>query len=333
MPSFFYFAYGSNMLEERLRKRCPSAIFCGIAYVCGYELRFNKRSKDCSGKANIVKIKNNKNKLYGVIFKINKNELSKLDKAEGNGYERKDDFIVVKVNNNQEIIVTTYFAKRGAINENLKPYHWYKQLILWGAIKAKLPNNYLAKLVAIKAERDYDEKRNEENLTKLKDVKNNSFPKKNPDMKIADQYTVADWEAMRTILAKGRNCEIKVSGRPDDWKQAFEIFFKKRIETRYFEPIRLLQEHGENKGEGFAIVALQCSLIEFLASIRTGQNYKHCQSGSDECEKYEYCQSSKLFTDFLRDEEPFKKAFSCKVKADSFYKHIRCSLLHEARTK
>ena len=49
-----YFAFGSNMLLERIKKRVPSARVLGNATLGGYALRFNKLSKDGSGKANIV---------------------------------------------------------------------------------------------------------------------------------------------------------------------------------------------------------------------------------------------------------------------------------------
>ena len=315
------------MLLERLQERCPSAQFVGSAYVCGYELRFSKRSKDCSGKATIVESKGNHEKLYGALFQIEKAELPDLDKAEGSGYERRDDFVVVKMADNEEIEVTTYFAKPGATGEFLKPYGWYKQLVLWAAVQAKLPASYLAKLVAIEADRDTDCQRNNSALGLLNDTADGVFSEGNWDMKIADQHTVADWKAMKTRLDPGN---------PDNWEDAFNLFFRKRIETRYFSPIKQLIKEDKKAGEGFAIVALQCSLIEFLASTRTGQKYKHCpqieKKKNIECGPHEYCHSSKLFIDFLYNQKPFKAYFKSKGKADYFYENVRCALLHEART-
>lgn len=322
MAQFYYFAYGSNMLVERLQDRCPSANFAGSAYVCGYELQFSKRSKDCSGKATIVESKEAGEKLYGALFQIEKNELDELDRAEGPGYERQDDFVVVRVDNDQEIEVSTYFAKSGAMGEHLKPYSWYKQLILWGAIQAKLPGCYLTRLIAIEAGRDPVVDRNKKSLEILKGLANCVFSKGTWDLKIADQLTVADWKAMKSKL---------VPGKSDNWKYAFNLFFMKRIKTRYFEPIRLLQDHGENKGEGFSIVALQCSLIEFLASTRTGKNYKHGATEEERRNQNKYSSSQLVFTKFLRDYLPFKD-YSSNL-AGCFYTHVRCALLHEARTK
>ncbi len=141
-----YFAYGSNMLVERLQARCPSAKLVGSAYVCGYELQFTKRSIDCSGKATIVESKDNHEKLYGALFEMDEKDLDALDKAEGAGYERRNDFTVVKVKGDEKIVVTTYFAKPREIDANLVPFHWYKNLVVVGARQSGLPNSYISKL-------------------------------------------------------------------------------------------------------------------------------------------------------------------------------------------
>ena len=49
-----YFAYGSNMLEQRLKDRVKSAEFLLNAWIRGYEVRFRKMSIDGSGKADLV---------------------------------------------------------------------------------------------------------------------------------------------------------------------------------------------------------------------------------------------------------------------------------------
>lgn len=48
------FCYGSNMSSERITERCSSSRFISRARVTGWKLLFNKRSKDGSGKANLV---------------------------------------------------------------------------------------------------------------------------------------------------------------------------------------------------------------------------------------------------------------------------------------
>jgi len=146
-----------------------------------------------------------------------------------------------------------------------------------------------------------------------------------PDnMEIAGHFTVADWKAMKTVLESEKS-SVEI------WKLAFEIFFRTRIETRYFEPIKLLQEHGKKIGEGFSIVTLQCSLIEFLASTRSGKSYKFRATESERKKKFKYSSGRLLFINFLREVFPFNAHFF--QLAGCFYTHVRCALLHEARTK
>ena len=52
--SFLFFAYGSNMLTDRLRERCPDARPLGAAIARGYVLSFSKRSRDGSSKATLL---------------------------------------------------------------------------------------------------------------------------------------------------------------------------------------------------------------------------------------------------------------------------------------
>ena len=147
------------------------------------------------------------------------------------------------------------------------------------------------------------------------------------DVKIAGEFTVDDWKARKIVL--------EAVGGPQNWKQAYEDFFVGRLKTRYFEPIDLLIEHGVKAGEGFSIVALHCTLIEFLASTLEGKAHKHPpdDAGPDwKCGDYEYSNPSTLFKEFLSSAIPFKKYFS-KTQACKFYENVRCPLLHEARTK
>ena len=156
------------------------------------------------------------------------------------------------------------------------------------------------------------------------------------DVQIAGKLTVADW--------KDRKEKLETIGGPDNWKQAYNDFFLTRLETRHFKPISLLIEHGGKAGVGFSIVALQCSLIEFLASTLKGKSYKHIGlKECDDCGKLikpetkpsenQYISSSGLFTGFLRSEIPFKNYFVSRDIADDFYANVRNSLFHEARTK
>ena len=146
MATFTYFAYGSNMLLERLQKRCKTARFLGVAIAHGYTLAFSKKSKDGSGKATIARTANDDTALYGALYEIDLKDRAQLDRDEGFEYYRTDEFVVRRVDNNEKLTVTTYVANHSAIDNNLMPYHWYKKLILAGARQTKLPDFFIANI-------------------------------------------------------------------------------------------------------------------------------------------------------------------------------------------
>ena len=86
----YYFAYGSNMDEEDLRKWCesegrtlPEWRLIGAACLEGYELSFNYRSvRREGGAANLMERPGRR--AYGLLFEITKNrDLETIRKKEG----------------------------------------------------------------------------------------------------------------------------------------------------------------------------------------------------------------------------------------------------------
>jgi hypothetical protein len=140
---------------------------------------------------------------------------------------------------------------------------------------------------------------------------------------IAGWKTPDDWRAFRATLIVG--------GDAAPWQKAFVDYFQERLRLRYLNPIRVLQDNGTFQGEGFSILIIQCSLIEFLESTVRGLTYRYLHRG-DVLGRYEYSASGALFAHFLCQRQPFAGQFDQEL-ADDFYLGIRCGLLHEARTK
>jgi hypothetical protein len=115
------------------------------------------------------------------------------------------------------------------------------------------------------------------------------------------------------------------------WEKAYEDYFVQRLRLRYLDPIKVLQENGTYQGEGFSIVAIQCTLVEFLESTLQGVRYRYLGRGESPGE-YEYSSSREIFTQFLTTRKPFSDYFDNSL-AMEFYVNIRCALLHEACTK
>ncbi len=151
---FYYFAYGSNMLTERLRARCPSANLIGNASKDNYVLEFNKRSKDGSGKATLRREAGPGRRVVGVLFEIESTEKKRLDQAEGRGkgYDRCDSFIVRLANGGDPIDTACYVATE--TDHHLKPYDWYLALVVGGAREHHLDEEYIAHLSQFSYEDD-----------------------------------------------------------------------------------------------------------------------------------------------------------------------------------
>jgi gamma-glutamylcyclotransferase len=157
---FLYFAYGSNMLTRRLRKRTPSAAAIGTGFVEGHRLSFDKVSTDGSGKCNIAPTNDPADRVYGVLFSIKIREAQKLDEAEGvgKGYHKSS---VQVVSPTGVQVAVAYIADN--TNSLLLPYDWYKDFVVRGAIEHKLPAVYVRRLQTAGSQRDSNEKRRARN--------------------------------------------------------------------------------------------------------------------------------------------------------------------------
>mgnify|MGYP003603040883 FL=1 len=148
--------------------------------------------------------------------------------------------------------------------------------------------------------------------------------KLNQDMKIAGNLTISNWNE----LSKNLNCE-----NDDNWGLAF-YFFEERIKTRYINPIKSILEIGDNLGEGFAVVNLQCSLIETIESFINGCNSEYnSRKRKTQWKKgvtIIFNSNKEIFISFFNNRTPFKEL---NIDGGLFYQDVRCGLLHETQTK
>lgn len=141
---------------------------------------------------------------------------------------------------------------------------------------------------------------------------------------IAGTKTDEDWRNFRPLLLGAADAAL--------WQTAFHEYLRERLRLRYLEPIAVLQANGTLQGEGFSIVAVQCTLIEFLESTVRGVRYRFTRKG-EQLGEFEYSSSSQMFEDFLVSRRPFNIDFASRELAHEFYTAVRCGLLHEAQTK
>lgn len=124
---------------------------------------------------------------------------------------------------------------------------------------------------------------------------------------ISDNYTYEDYKKL----------DFKLESTEDIWEIAIKIFID-RIETRYFLAISKLMEKEDRyamRKYGFAIVTLQCSLIDTLAKFRYGPKHPGCRD---------------RFTTFL--EKYFVKNSNIDNVAVKIYEDIRCGIVHSGAT-
>lgn len=144
-----YFAYGSNMSDEQIRKRCPSHHFVCVAQLRGYRLAFTRRSeKRGCGVADVVAAQDEA--VWGVLFEMCEGDLAALDRHEGAhlkppAYVRKS---VQVVADGQLLDATTYEVFSKSASQHA-PNSDYLGLITAGARKWGLPQGYQEALAQI----------------------------------------------------------------------------------------------------------------------------------------------------------------------------------------
>lgn len=140
------------MLSRRLKERTPSATPIGVGYVSNRRLTFDKVSRDGSGKCDIESTTKPTDRVYGMLFKISAPEKSKLDEAEGLGKGYKEEQILVVMLNGETHNAIAYVATEK--EPALRPYHWYKALVITGANEHKLPTDYVEWLRTFDSQHD-----------------------------------------------------------------------------------------------------------------------------------------------------------------------------------
>jgi len=158
MEHIYLLSYGSNMLFDRIYERITSVQVTGAHKLNGYQLAFNKQSADGSTKANIVATENLNDYVHGVVHKIHHTDLLIL-----NDYERGYDLEHVDVStdtfNNKlyAYVATDEFIAPG------KPYDWYLNLVIAGALENQLPPVYVNQLKTIRHKIDVNTDRSKKN--------------------------------------------------------------------------------------------------------------------------------------------------------------------------
>jgi hypothetical protein len=121
-------------------------------------------------------------------------------------------------------------------------------------------------------------------------------------MYISPRYSVNNWKILNLST-------------PSDWRTAVRVL-KDRLNARFFDAAEAIDQQDF---AGFAVLALNCLLIETLQQSKEGVHETPRRRG----EQY--------FVNFLTT-APFFPYFT-KASAAKFYCHFRCGILHQAEIK
>lgn len=154
MQPIHYFAYGSNMLRERLLHREVILLDEGQpVQIVDHKLVFNKKSNDGSSKANLMLAAGVTT--WGVLFSVDPNSLAGLDAAEGApGHYRSAPATVRTQHGDREAI--TYFAQPDKLLSVADhPWDWYLALIVAGAKAIPgIPKDWIRHLLQVGAPKE-----------------------------------------------------------------------------------------------------------------------------------------------------------------------------------
>lgn len=146
MSKIRYLAYGSNMLPRRIELRLGACEALGAGSLAGYDLRFHKRGRDGSGKCDAFRTCDPSDTLFGVVYSLSLDQRELLDEFEGAGYVSREISVLTR---GGILTAYTYVAREGHVEHGLRPFSWYKSIVVAGARVHALPAHYIERITSI----------------------------------------------------------------------------------------------------------------------------------------------------------------------------------------
>jgi hypothetical protein len=135
-----------------------------------------------------------------------------------------------------------------------------------------------------------------------------------PQTRISPRFRSTDWAQLRPSLNDNANVEA--------WARAIEMLHD-RIQSRFLQPVDHLKNAPQSTdlGFGFAMLALDCLLIDTIQSFREGR-----LKGNE-------ARTARAFVDFFRASTRFGSPIWSRRLIDEFFDAIRCGLMHDGETR
>lgn len=112
--------------------------------------------EDLSGKGDLVPSQDPTHKIYGALYEIDAAERPALDRFEGRGHRGVELRFTMRA---RRYTCFAYAAESPFIDEALRPYDWYKALVLLGARHLGLPRSYVNSIEGVSTVPDPDRDR------------------------------------------------------------------------------------------------------------------------------------------------------------------------------
>lgn len=136
----------------------------------------------------------------------------------------------------------------------------------------------------------------------------------NENTEIASGFTVANYRILRAGLDISQPTL-------SEWKSVRDAF-RRRINERFLEPIAHLESRDDERPlpfrAGFAILTLDCVLIDMIQSFREGRQVNDAASSAS---SFKFFLKSPAFSEFKSGDR------------EDFYSDVRCGLVHNAETR
>ncbi|MFQ5992063.1 MAG: gamma-glutamylcyclotransferase family protein [Nitrospiraceae bacterium] len=137
MDATLYFAYGSNMDEQQMSRRCPNAAVVGVATLLGHQLIINTK-----GFATVVPL--DTGVVIGLLWNLARTDEEALDDYEGVGrglYEKS--MVVVQTHDGDKCRALAYVATTSTMGA---PWKGYMERIVAAAERHDFPATYVEQL-------------------------------------------------------------------------------------------------------------------------------------------------------------------------------------------
>lgn len=152
------------MCMARLSARAPSARRVGTGVLQGYRLAFHKAGeRDGSAKCDASFTGDGSHRVIGVVYELEPRDKEKLDRIEGVGFGYESKVLEVEMKDGVRIRASVYLAT--VIDASLKPYSWYLEHVIRGALENGLPPWYIASIREVGAVEDPDPLRSSRELS------------------------------------------------------------------------------------------------------------------------------------------------------------------------